>query len=70
MRKRRREQDLPRPSPNTRRLTAPEQRQDPWDPPLELKPLPFRVPATEKSLLKIPESRKERQEEGTPIPSA
>lgn len=58
------------PPPTTGGQTAPEQRQDPWDPPLELKPLSFRVPATEKSLLKLPESRKVRQEEGTPIPSA
>lgn len=58
------------PPPTPGGQTAPELRQDPWDPPLELKPLPFRVPATEKCLLKLPESRVTRQEGGTPIPPA
>ena len=58
------------PPPTPGGQTARELRQDPWDPPLELKRLPFRVPATEKSLLKLPESRMARQEGGIPIPSA
>ncbi|XP_058283460.1 uncharacterized protein LOC131381145 [Hylobates moloch] len=46
----------PPPTPGVQ--TAPEQQQDPWDPPPEWKPLLFRVPATQKSLLKLLESRK------------
>ncbi|XP_037360037.1 nascent polypeptide-associated complex subunit alpha, muscle-specific form-like [Talpa occidentalis] len=53
------------PPPTPGGQTAPEQRQDPWDPPLELKPPPFRVPAAEKSLLKVPESRKAEQKGST-----
>lgn len=58
------------PPPTPGGQTAPKQRQDPWDPPLELKLLVFRVPETDKSLMKLPESRKAREEEGTPITSA
>lgn len=58
------------PPPAPAGQTARSQRQDPWDPPLELKLRSFRAPATEISLLKLPESRKARQEKGTPILSA
>jgi hypothetical protein len=56
------------PPPTPGGKTAPEQRQDPWDPPPELNPQPFLVLATQKRLLKLLESRKARQERSTPYP--
>lgn len=53
------------PSPNIRKPNGPEQRQDPWDPPPEPKRQPFHILETKKELLKLPESRKARQERGT-----
>lgn len=58
------------PSPNIRRPNGPEQRQDPWVPPTEPEPKPFRVLGIQKELLKLPESRKERQERGTQYPQS
>lgn len=57
------------PPPTPEGQTAPEQRRDPWDPPPEPKPLPFLVPATQKSQLKLLESRKARQGGRHQIPS-